>query len=58
MHRRPTQFLHILSFFTNLRAAVWVMSVPAIVPWKLCGYKKSDEEEEEEGHIFGLLIAL
>ena len=56
MHRRPTQFLHILSFFTNLRAAVWVMSVPATVPGKLRGYKKSDEEEEE--HIFGLLTSL
>jgi len=34
------------------------MSVPAIVPGKLHGYKKSDEEEEEEGHIFGLLTSL
>jgi len=59
MHRQPTQFLHILRFFfTNLRAAVWVMSVPAIVPGKLHGHKKSDEEEEEEGHIFGLLTSL
>jgi len=33
------------------------MSVPAIVPGKLRGYKKSDEEEEE-GHIFGLLTSL
>jgi len=30
------------------------MSLSAIVPEKLPGNKKCDEEKEEEGHIFGL----
>jgi len=37
----------------NGSSGVLIMSLPAIVPEKLRGNEKCDEEEEEERHIFG-----